>query len=86
MKRPFVATVTAALILWTPAVAEAATMTNHKPRHTAHHHLAARNTYGSYNPGASPQMGWDNNRPHGSRLQDEFLPNQPDYILSNGGT
>jgi hypothetical protein len=77
--------VAVALILWAPAVAEAATMTNHKPSHAARHHLAVRNAYGSYNPVASPPMGWDDNRPHASRLQDEFLPNQPDYVASGGG-
>jgi hypothetical protein len=86
MKRPFVATVTVALILWVPTVAEASMMTNHKPSHAARHHLAARNAYGSYNPVASSQMGWSDNSSHGSRLQDEFLPNQPDYVSSNGGS
>jgi hypothetical protein len=84
MKRPFVATVTVALILWVPAVAEASMITNHKPSHAAHHHLAVRNAYGSYNPVASPPMGWDDNWSNASRLQDEFLANKPDYVSANG--
>jgi hypothetical protein len=58
---------------------------HHKPYANTYTNERVRNAYGSYNPVASPPMGWDDNRPHASRLQDEFLPNQPDYVASGGG-